>query len=124
MVTAAGLVLTGIYAGSPLMALVGLVLAAAGASTAQAAFFSLPAAFMSGVAAAAGIALINSVGNIAGLVSTSVVGWMSNVTGSTTSSLYAIAALMVVGALLILTIPAKMVNDKGLADTEEKKVAA
>lgn len=124
LVTAGGLILTGIYAGSPLMALVGLVLAAAGASTAQAAFWSLPAAFMSGVAAAAGIALVNSVGNIAGLVSTSVVGWMSNVTGSTTSSLYAIAALLVVGALLILAIPAKVVNDKGLADTEEKKVVA
>jgi D-galactonate transporter len=115
--TAFGLVLTGMFADNPVIALVGLVIAAASISTAQAAFWSLPAAFLSGVAAAAGIALINSIGNISGMVSTSVVGWMSDVTGSTASSLYAIAVLLVIGGLLLLLVPARLVNDRDRAST-------
>lgn len=113
LATAAGLLITGAFADNSVIALLGLVIAAAGVSTAQAAFWSLPTAFLSGVAAAAGIALINSLGNVSGMVSTSVVGWLSQTTGSTTSSLYAIAALLVVGGLLILAIPAHIVNDAG-----------
>jgi D-galactonate transporter len=110
--TATGLVITGLGANNTTVAMIGLVIAAAGASTAQAAFWSLPAAFLAGIGAAAGIALINSVGNISGMVSTSVVGWLSDITGSTTTSLYAVAAVLVLGGALILFIPAAVVNDK------------
>ncbi len=122
LATAAGLAITGAFADNAVVALIGLVIAAAGVSTAQAAFWSLPAAFLSGVAAAAGIALINSLGNISGMVSTSVVGWLSQTTGSTTSSLYAIAVLLVIGGLLLLTIPGHIVNDEG-TKAEDKVLA-
>jgi len=87
-----------------------LILATAGASSAQAAFWSLPAAFLGGAAAAAGIALVNSLGNIAGFVSTFLVGWMTDLTHSTSASLYLFAGLLVIGSVLILTIPARLVN--------------
>jgi len=62
------------------------------------------------VSAAAGIALINSVGNIGGFASTFVVGWMTDLTHSTSASLYLFAGLLVVAALLMLAIPARVIN--------------
>jgi hypothetical protein len=90
--------------------LIGLTLAAAGASTAQASFWTLPATFLGGAAAAAGIALVNSVGNIAGFASTYLVGWLADLTHSNVASLYLFGALVLVGAGLVLMIPASVVN--------------
>jgi D-galactonate transporter len=110
LVTACGLILAAWAANNTLLAMAGLVLATAGASTAQSSFWTFPAAFLGGAAAAAGIALINSLGNIAGFASTFLVGWMTDLTHSTSASLYFFAALLVVGAALILTIPAHLVD--------------
>ena len=60
--------------------------------------------------AAAGIALINSVGNLAGFVSPYLVGWLKDMTGTTNTGLYMLAACLVVGALVALAQPAKLVN--------------
>ena len=105
-----GLALTAFAGTNIVLAMLGLTLAAAGASTAQAAFWCLPSTFLGGAAAAAGIALINSVGNIAGFVSNFFVGWMTDLTGTSQSALYLFSAIVVVGALLILTVPARLVN--------------
>jgi MFS family permease len=109
-VCAIGLLLTAGATGSTLIALIGLTLAAAGASTAQASFWTLPATFLGGAAAAAGIALVNSVGNIAGFASTYLVGWLADLTHSNVASLYLFGALVLVGAGLVLMIPASVVN--------------
>ena len=105
-----GLAMTAFAGTNIVLAMLGLTLAAAGSSTAQAAFWCLPATFLGGAAAAAGIALINSVGNIAGFVSNFFVGWMTDLTGSSQSALYLFGAIVVVGALFILTVPARLVN--------------
>ena len=110
LVTGIGLALTAWAGSNTLLAMVGLTLAAAGASSAQAAFWCLPAAFLGGAAAAAGIALVNSLGNIAGFASTFLVGWMTDLTHSTSASLYLFAGLLAVGGALVLTIPARLVN--------------
>jgi D-galactonate transporter len=110
IVTGLGLAVTALSGTNTALAMVGLVLAAAGASSAQSAFWTLPAAFLGGAAAAAGIALVNALGNIAGFASTFIVGWMSDLTHSTSASLYLFAGLAVVGGLLILRIPARLVN--------------
>jgi len=57
---------------------------------------------LTGTAAAAGIALINSVGNLSGWLGPSVVGWLKDVTGTTATGLYVVAGLEVLAALLIL----------------------
>jgi MFS family permease len=111
LVTACGLLITALGLDNTAVALVGLCLAAAGASTTQAAFWVLPSAFLGGAAAAGGIALINSVGNISGMVSTSLVGWLSDFTGSTVSSLYGAAVLLTLAAVLLAKLPANVVND-------------
>ena len=110
LVCSLGLALTAFAGTNILLAMLGLTLAAAGASTAQAAFWCLPSTFLGGAAAAAGIALINSVGNIAGFVSNFFVGWMTDLTGTSQSALYLFSAIVVLGALLILTVPARLVN--------------
>jgi D-galactonate transporter len=110
LITAGGLILTAWAVNNTLLAMAGLVLATAGASTAQSSFWTFPAAFLGGAAAAAGIALINSLGNIAGFASTFLVGWMTDLTHSTSASLYFFAALLAVGGALILTIPAHLVD--------------
>ena len=92
------------------LAMLGLTLAAAGASTSQASFWSLPPMFLTGAAAAAGIALVNSLGNIAGMASTALVGWMTDLTGSPNSALYLFAGFAVLGGLMVLRLPAKIVN--------------
>ena len=61
-------------------------------------------------AAPTGIALINSIGNLAGFVSPWVIGWIIDRTQSTDLGVYALAAIMSIGSLLVLTIPGRIVN--------------
>jgi D-galactonate transporter len=110
VVCALGLAVTAASTGNTIRALIGLTLAAAGASTSQASFWTLPASFLGGAAAAAGIALVNSLGNMAGFASTYVVGWMADLTHSNVASLYLFAGLVSLGAIPVLMIPASLVN--------------
>jgi D-galactonate transporter len=86
-------------------ALVGLSLAAAGAVTPGALFWAVPSSFMSGVGAAAGIAAINSVAGLAGFVSPYFVGWLRDLTHSSTIGMYVSAGVLIFGALAVLKVP-------------------
>jgi len=102
---ALGLVLSTIYASTPLPALAALTLATAGIITSLPLFWSLPTAVLGGVAAAAGIAFINSLGNLAGFVSPYLVGWLKDATQSTTGGMLALALSLLMGGLLTLSLP-------------------
>jgi len=110
ILTGVGLVVTALAIHNTLVAMIGLTIAAASASTSQSSFWTVPANLLAGAAAAAGIALINSIGNIGGFVSTFVVGWMTDLTHSTSASLYLFAGFLVLAGLLLLTIPARIIN--------------
>ena len=73
-------------------------------------FWSLPTAFLNGVAAAAGIAAINSVGNLAGFASPYLIGAIKDLTQSTNIGLYVLAGVLVAGAGIVLSLPARLVN--------------
>ncbi len=74
-------------------------------------FFSLPATFLKGTAAATGFALACSVANIAGLVSNSLIGWATDLTGTANAALWFFAVCLVFNAVLVLVaFPAKLVN--------------
>jgi nitrate/nitrite transporter NarK len=92
------------------VAILCLTIAASGVLSAGSMFWSLPTAFLGGVSAAAGIAAINSVGNLAGFVSPYVVGWLKDLTQSTEAGMYAVSAVLVIGAAVIVSIPARLVN--------------
>ena len=104
---ALGLVLSTFYAASPWPALAALTLATAGIVTSLPLFWSLPTAILGGAAAAAGIAFINSLGNLAGFVSPYLVGWLQEATQSTSYGMLALAFSLLLGGLLTLSLPRK-----------------
>ncbi len=106
----AGLLIATSFADTPALAILGLTIATMGALTGLPMFWPLPAAFLGSAAAAGGLALINSLGQIAGFVSPYLVGWLKDATGSTHVALYILSAVLFCGAMLVLSIPAKTVN--------------
>jgi D-galactonate transporter len=97
-----GLVLSGMFGSDITLAMAALSLATMGILTSLPLFWTLPTAMLRGSAAAAGIALINAIGNLAGFVSPFMVGSIKDATGSTTAGLYVLAASLVVGGILVL----------------------
>ncbi|QDX29439.1 MFS transporter [Dickeya poaceiphila] len=73
-------------------------------------FFSLPATFLTGTAAATGFALACSLANIAGLVSNSIMGFAMELTGSGSGALWFFAFCLLLSSLLVVALPAKLVN--------------
>jgi D-galactonate transporter len=101
LLAAVGLVLTGALIGNAVAALAALTLAAVGILAAFPVFWALPQGFLAGTAAAGSIAVINSIGNLAGFVAPYMVGLSTSFTGSATSGLYFVAALELVAAILV-----------------------
>lgn len=89
-------------------ALIGLTIALAGLGAARPAFFSIPPKFLTGVAAAGGLAFINSAGNLGGVVGPFLVGWLKDATGSFRAGLYGLAGALALAALLTLVLQAVM----------------
>ena len=93
------------------LSLAALSLATAGIISAVSNFWALPTAFLGGTAAAAGIAVVNSFGNLAGFAAPYLVGWVKDATHSTDVAVYVLAGSLITGAVLVLTmVPAKLVN--------------
>jgi D-galactonate transporter len=106
---ALGLVLSVSWAHDVTLAMIALTLATMGIMTTLPLFWSLPTAMLAGTGAAAGIAMINSVGNLAGFVSPYLVGWLKDLTASTDSGMYMLAAFLVLGAVIALSVPKRLV---------------
>jgi len=96
-----GYAMSASYAGSTVLLVLGLSIAATGIIASFGIFWMFPARVMTGVAAAAGLALINSVGQIGGVVAPYMVGKVKDVTGSASMGLYVIALACGVTAVLI-----------------------
>ena len=107
---AAGFVVAAFNAGNTMVSIVALSVAAAGVLSCAPLFWSLPTAFLSGAAAAVGIAAINSVGNLAGFVSPYLVGMLKDLTGSTQTGMVMLAAMLVLGAAAVLRTSPALVN--------------
>lgn len=105
-----GLIASALFGHDPVLAMIGLTLAAMGGLSTLPMFWSLPTAFLGGAAAAAGIALINSVGNLAGFAGPYFIGFMKDLTHSINTGLYTMAAALILGALLVFILPSKVVD--------------
>jgi len=88
-----------------LIQLLGIVMASVGSFTAMAIFWTTPDQSISLEARAIGIAVINATGNIGSAVSPLLIGWLKDLTGSFNAGLYFVAALLVIGALIVWRIP-------------------
>jgi MFS family permease len=78
LVAAVAFVMSGLHGLPPILVMGALAVAISGVMSAVACFWALPSAILSGTAAAAGIAWINSVGNLAGYVSPEMFAWLKN----------------------------------------------
>jgi D-galactonate transporter len=110
LMAATGLVLSVLLASNVYLSFAALILACMGIVSGIPLFWSLPTSFLAGAGAAAGIAAINSIANLAGFVAPYVVGWLKQVTQSTDSGMYMLAVVLLIGAAITLTIPSKLVN--------------
>jgi len=113
-VSTVGLVIAGLFVGTA-WAVVGMAIAAAGFYGSKGPFWSMPPTLLTGTAAAAGIAWINSIGNLGGFFGPSVVGWVRDATGSFAGGLYALAAFSAMSAL----VAAFWLRDSKLAPAQE-----
>jgi sugar phosphate permease len=101
-----GLIGTGFFVGSPVLAFVCVVMTIAGPMMANGPFWQIPRLLLAGPAAAGGIALINSIGSLSGWIGPSALGWLQDVTGKVTTGLYVLAGLEILATVLILlTVP-------------------
>ncbi|PKW16121.1 MFS transporter [Saccharopolyspora spinosa] len=106
----AGLTTSVVLHGTQWAAFAALTVAAIGAYSTTAMLFSIPGLFLGGVGMAAGVALINSLGGLGGFTSPYIVGLVADATGTTDNGVYFIAAAAVVGAVLTLALPRRLVN--------------
>lgn len=104
LVGAAGLALSAAYSDHRAVSIVALTLACMGLQCLAPVFWRIPTSMLGGVAAAAGIALINSVGNLAGFLSPYMVGWIVDHTGNTNLALYVIAGCLVVSGAVVFAL--------------------
>ncbi|MEE7448983.1 MFS transporter [Methylobacterium radiotolerans] len=102
-VGALAIALTGVFiVGAPILALIMLGVAIVGTMSAIPVFWQIPGRFLAGSAAAAGIALINSVANLAGFGAPAAMGYLREHTGSVATGLWLVAAVEAAALVLIL----------------------
>jgi MFS family permease len=110
---AAGIVISNLFRQNTLIAMIGLTLATLGILATFPLFWPMPTEMLAGTAAAAGIAWINSLGNLAGFFGPSIVGWVTDLTKRSDYGLYLVAAALVLGAGLVLCfVPPKFTPDQ------------
>ncbi len=107
---AIGLAISVLFAHSTVLAMIGLTIGTMGVMTTISQFWVLPPAFLGGAAAAAGLALANSVGSISGVVSPSLIGVIKNATGSAGAGVLVLSVSLLVGGALVLLVPPSLVN--------------
>ncbi|TCV58189.1 sugar phosphate permease [Neorhizobium sp. R1-B] len=93
-----------VLATSPVLQFTFLCVAAAGIFAGQPVFWSLPSRFLKGAGAAAGIAAINSVGNLGGFVAQNVVPWIKDSTGSDILPMMFLAVCLATAGLLVIIV--------------------
>jgi MFS family permease len=107
---AVGLAGSVVWQHDPVLGLIALCVATAGILAIPPLFWNLPTALLSGVAAAGGLAVINSFANLSGFFGPAIIGWTAQITGGTQAAILFLAATLVLGAALVFLVPSRMVN--------------
>ena len=102
LVGSIGLALAGASGHNTVAGMTALSIGTAGVLSTLPLFWTMPTAMLAGASAAAGIALINSIGNLSGFLAPYVVGAITDATGSQTYGLYVLAATLLLGAAMTM----------------------
>jgi ACS family tartrate transporter-like MFS transporter len=111
LAAAAGLLGAAVFHGDAIRILA-LTVAAMGIYSALVTFWTLPQSFLGGTAAAAGIALVNSIGNLGGFAGPYLMGWLKQSSGGYGLGLAALAAGLMVTAVLVLAMSRALTPDR------------
>lgn len=95
---AAGLVLSGLCASNPVLAILLLSISTLGVIGSMPLFWPLPSAFLAGTTAAAGIGIVNSVGNLGGYFGPNIPIWAKLISSDPSAALYIIAGILMIRA--------------------------
>lgn len=87
-----------------------------GISCSKPPLWSMPTMFLSGAAAATGIATINSIGNLGGFTGPAMIGWVKDQTGSFAGGLYFVAGLLILSTVLTLVLSFTQKNKANSAE--------
>jgi MFS transporter, ACS family, tartrate transporter len=110
-VAAAGIAVSTAF-DDPTLKMISICVAGFGIFACLPVFWTLPTAFLSGAAAAAGIAVINSIGNLAGFAGPFAMGWIKDYTGSYAGGLLLLAALGIVATGIVLMLGHDAAHDQ------------
>jgi len=96
----------------PLLSMIALSVALIGIYAAIATSWTLPTAFLTGTAAAGGLALINSIGNLGGFAGPYFMGWIKNVTGTYSLAFVIIGIGLALSGLIALAMHRAVANER------------
>ena len=99
-----GLLLAGLFHDYHVLVVLLLSIAIAGVMAARPPFWAMPSDFLTGAKAAAGIAAINSIGNLGGFLGPYLIGWARETTGSFTAGLMISAATLLASAMFVISL--------------------
>jgi MFS transporter, ACS family, tartrate transporter len=115
---AVGLILAATFPKSLGMVVLSFTIAQLGQRSVQGVFWAIPPIFLGGTAAAAGIALINSIGNLGGFVGPTIMGWLRGLSGGYSMGLYVLACALILQASLVASLRLPKEDIKGKAARE------
>ena len=104
LTAATGLFLAAAFRDNVVLLVLSFTLSQVGQRSVLSVFWAIPPLFLGGTAAAAGIALINSIGNLGGFVGPTVIGWLRGSSGDYTSGLLTLAVILIIEAVLVMTL--------------------
>jgi MFS family permease len=121
---ALGLALSGAVGGNPALSIIFLSIGTFGVVGSMPLFWPIPSAFLTGTAAATGIGIVNSIGNLGGYVGPNVAIWVKAISPDPAAAMYAIAILLLIGAAAMLVFIPDSLRVRALSPRLERPKAA
>jgi MFS family permease len=110
-----------LYMTDPYLAMVAVTLSTCAVMCALPVFWALPSTFLTGVAAAGGIALINSLGNLSGFGGPYITGWLTDLTGNAKAAMWVVGALSLAAAAVVVYLGARPRPDQNACSLEQRR---
>lgn len=113
-----GAIPVALFMNSPFTTMVMVTICSVCICSALPTFWPLPTTFLAGASAAAGIALINSLGNSAGFFAPYITGWLAELTGTQNAGMFVVGGTMILAGVVVLILkatpaPAKPIEQNG-----------
>lgn len=112
-----------LYMTDPYLAMVAVTLSTCAVMCALPVFWALPSTFLTGVAAAGGIALINSLGNLSGFGGPYITGWLTDLTGDAKAAMWVVGALSLAAAAVVVYLGARPRPDQNAFRLEQRRAS-